>query len=183
MSRLARLTLLAYPRSFRHGFGSDYLQAVTDLHTHGHHHRLQIAGRLLGDALTTAPTMRWENLMNSTKLTLTVVAAVAALGLFFVAPFVAVPLLAIIAVLVISARRHDQPVVAQAAAWGRHWYLWLAVAAGLFLLGLGIVAADADGDLSTPAWAVWILSWLAAVIAAAVGFGLGATRLLNQRRA
>ena len=116
--------------------------------------------------------------MNSSKLTLNIAAAVATLGLFFVAPVMALPLLAIFVALAMSARRHDQPIAAQAAAWAQRWYLWLAVAVGLFLIGLGIVAA-ANGDLSTPAWAVWILSWLAAPIAGAVGLGLGATRLVT----
>ena len=61
-------------------------------------------------------------------------------------------------------------------------YLWLAVGAGMFLLGLAVVAADGDGELSSPVWAVWILSWLAAAVVATVGLGLGTTRLVNHRR-
>ena len=45
MNRLARVTLAAYPRSFRQDFGPDYLQAVVDLRTHGRYNQLQIAGR------------------------------------------------------------------------------------------------------------------------------------------
>ena len=183
MNRLARLTLLAYPKSFRSDFGADYVQAAADLTTHGQLGRLQIAGCLIGDALTTAPTMRWEYLMKSAQLILVVLAAVAAaFGILLGAPMVALPLLAVFAVLVIVARRHDQPISAEAAAWSERWFLWLAAAAGLFFLGLAAVAADGDGELNTPVWAVWILSWLAAAVVATVGLALGATRVVNHRR-
>lgn len=182
MKRLARLTLLAYPRGFRRDFGRDYIQAAADLRTHGDHTSIRLAGRLVGDALTTAPTMRWENLMNSTKLTLTVIVAVAAaFGILIGAPIIALPLLAVLAVLGISARRHNQPIQAQAAAWGARWYLWLAAAAALFLVGFAMLLTEENGGLSTAAWAVWILSWLAAGIVAAVGVGLGVTRLAHNR--
>lgn len=183
MNRLARLTLLAYPRSFRRDFGADYLQAATDLDTHGQHSRLRVAGRLAGDVLTTATAMRWEHLMKPGKLIVTVVVAVAAaFGLLLGAPMVALPMLAILAVLAISARRHDQPIATEATAWSQRWYLWLAVAAGMFLLGLAVLAADGDGELSSPVWAVWNLTWLAAAVIATVGLGLDATRLVNHRR-
>lgn len=183
MNRLARLTLLAYPRAFRRDFGSDYLQAATDLRTYGRHTRRQIAGRLVGDALTTAPAMRWEYLMDSAKLVLALVAAIAAaFGLLLGAPMVALPMLAILALLVIGARRHDQPIATEAVAWSKRWYLWLAAAAAMFFVGLGVLAADGDGELSAPVWATWILSWLAAAVVATVGLGLGATRLVNHRR-
>ncbi len=183
MNRLARLTLLAYPRSFRSDFGADYLQAATDLSTHDQHGRLRIAGRLVGDALTTAPNLRWEYLMKPAKLTLTVVAAVAAaFGILLGAPMVAVPAVAIFAVLVIVARRHEQPIAAEAAAWSERWYLWVAVAAGMFLVGFAMLFTEEDGGLSSVAWAVWILSWLAAAVVATVGLGLGATRYVNHHR-
>jgi len=183
VNRLARLTLLAYPRSFRRDFGVDYVQAATDLDTHGQHSRLRVAGRLAGDVLTTATAMRWEQLVKPGKLIVAVVVAVAAaFGLLLGAPSVALPLLAILAALVISARRHDQPIATQATAWSQRWYLWLAVAAAMFALGLTALAVDGDDELSAPVWAIWVLSWLAAAVIATVGLGLGATRLVNHRR-
>lgn len=182
MNRLARLTLLAYPRTFRRAHGRDYLQTVADLHTHGKQTSIRLAGRLIGEAFTTAPTMRWEHLMTSSKVTLTVIAAIAAaFGILIGAPIIALPLLAIVAALVISARRHDQPIQTQAAAWGARWYLWLAAAAALFLVGFAMLFTEEDGGLSSIAWAVWILSWLAAAVIAVVGVGLGATRLVRNR--
>ena len=184
MNWLARLTLLAYPRSFRRSFGPDYLRTVADLRNHGRHNNARVAQRLLTDALTTAPAMRWEHLMNSAKLVLTVIAAVAAaFGILLGAPIVAFPMLAVFAALALGARHHDQPIATEAADWGRRWYLWLATAAGLFLLGFAMLLTEEDGGLSSVAWAVWILSWLAAAIVAAVGLGLGATRVISQRRA
>lgn len=184
MKHIARLTLLAYPKAFRIAFGPSYLQAVADLEAHSRRGRLQIIGRLIGDALTTAPTMRWDNLMNARKFVLTIVAATAAaFGVVIGSPIVALPLLAIVGVLVIGARRHDQPIAVEAAAWGRRWYLWLAVAAVLFLVGFSMLLTAEDNELSSVAWAVWILSWLGAAITATVGVGLGATRLVHLRRA
>ena len=183
MSRLARLTLIAYPRNFRREFGPDYLQAAADLHAHGRRSHLHIAGHLSSDAITTAPTMRWESLMNSSKLISIVATVVAvALGLFLAGPVVAQPLLAF-AALVVSARRHDRPIATEAAAWGQHWYTWLAVAAGLFAIGGTMLLTADDGDLTTPAWAIWILSWLSAAVIAVVGLGLGASRIAQHLRA
>jgi len=183
MNRLARLTLLAYPRAFRQAFGQSYLQCVADLEAHSGRNRLRIAGRLLGEALTTGATMRWENLMSSSKLILTVIVTiVAAFGVLLGSPIIALPL--ILAVLVIGARRHDQPIAVEAVAWERRWYRWLGVAAVLFLVGFAMLLTSEDNELSSIAWAVWILSWLAAAVTATVGvgLGLGATRLVSQRR-
>ena len=183
MSWLARLTLIAYPKDFRQQFGPDYLQAVADLHTHGQRNHIHIASRVLADAVTTAPTMRWENLMNSHKLIITAIAVVAITGgLFLAGPIVALPL-AVVAALVISARRHDRPIATEAATWGQRWYAWLAVAAGLFAIGAAMLFTADDGDLNTAAWAVWILSWLSGAVVAVAGLGLGATRIAQQRRA
>ena len=121
--------------------------------------------------------------MNSNKIVLTVIAAVlAAFGLIVGAPAVAVPLLAIAVTLVILAQRNEQPIAAEAASWGQRWYVWLAVAAGLFLVGFSMLLTADDGELNTVAWAVWLLSWLAAAIVAVVGLGFGATRLVHHRR-
>lgn len=183
MRRLARLTLIAYPKGFRKEFGPDYLRTVADLHTHSRRNQVNIAGRLILDAVTTAPTMRWENLMNSSKLIVTVTAIVAiAGGLVLGGPIVALPLL-IAAALVFSARRHDRPIATEAAAWGQRWYAWLAVALTLFAIGVVMLVTADDGDLTTAAWAVWILSWLSAAVIAVVGLGLAATRIAHQRRA
>ncbi|MGI9615927.1 MAG: hypothetical protein ACR2QO_23640 [Acidimicrobiales bacterium] len=183
MKRIARLTLLAYPRTFRREFGADYLETVDDLRHHGHHSTARIIHRLFADALTTAPTMRWDNFMNTTKIGLaTVVAVGAAFGVLIGAPIVAFPLIALLAVLVLAARRHDRPIAAEAMEWAGYWPRWLAAAAGLFLLGAAMLFTAEDGNLTTIAWATWILSWLAAAIVAVVGLGLGATRLVQHRR-
>ena len=186
MNRIARLTLLAYPPAFRRAFGSSYLQCVADLEAHSGRSRLRIAGRLLGEALTTAPTMRWKNRMSTSKLILTVIVTIAAaFGVLLGAPIIALPLLAVLGLLVIGARRHDRPIAVEAAAWRRRWSRWLGVAALLCVIGLAMLLTSEDSEdseLSSVAWAVWILSWLAAVITVAVGLGFGATRFVSQRR-
>jgi hypothetical protein len=182
VSRLARITLYAYPRSFRDRFGAEYVQTIADLRRHDGHRSVRTA-RLLMDALVTAPAMRWECLMNTTRVVLPVVTAVAAAAAVVIgAPFVALPLLVILAALVVAARRHDQPLAVETSRWAGRWVRWLVAGAGLFLLGLTVLAVDGDDELSTVAWAIWLLSWIAGGVVAAVGVGLGATRLLGQRR-
>lgn len=183
MTRLARLTLLAYPKAFRRGFGQEYLRTVADLYAHSPHSRLRIVARLLGDVFTAAPAMRWETLMPSAKPVLYVIVAVlAAFGLLLGSPAIAFPLLVIGAVLFVQARRHDRPLAREAADWGERWYVWLAVAGGLFLLGGSMLFTGEDNELAGWAWATWILSWLAAAIIGVVGIGLAVTRLATHRR-
>ncbi len=177
MNRVARVALLAYPRSFRRQYGAEWTRTVTDLRTHGGLGRTRLVARVAADVLVTAPRMRWANLMKSSRLILTVIGAVvAACAALFAAPFAALPLIVIGAVLYIQAKRHARPVAAETYRWARHWYLWLAVAAGLFVLGFSMLVTSEDGALGTAAWATWVLSWLAAAMATAVGLGLGATR-------
>ncbi len=183
MNRVARLGLLAYPKSFRRQYGAEWTRTVTDLRTHGGLGRIRLVARVAADVLVTAPRMRWENLMKSSRLVLTVIVAVAAAcAALFVAPFAALPLIVIGAVLYVQATRHDRPVAAETYRWARRWYLWLAVAAGLFLVGFSMLVTSEDGALGTAAWATWVLSWLAAAIAAAVGVSLGAARDAQLRR-
>ena len=51
------------------------------------------------------------------------------------------------------------------------------------MAGLAVLFTADDGDLTTVAWVVWILSWLAAAIIAVVGLALGAIRFVHNRRA
>lgn len=184
MNRLARLALLAYPRSFRREFGREYLQTIADLRNHGGQSSVGLAARLLIDASLTAPAMRWEHLMNSSKIILPVIAAVvAAFAILIGAPIAAFPLVAFVGVLAIAAHRHDQPIATEAADWGRLWYAWLIGAGILVLAGFAVLLTVGDSDLSNIAWATWILSWVAAAVAALVGLGLGAMHLRNHRRA
>jgi hypothetical protein len=55
-------------------------------------------------------------------------------------------------------------------------------AAGAFLLGLGVLAIDGDDELTSAAWATWMLSWATAAVLGVIGLGLGATRLLSNHR-
>jgi hypothetical protein len=184
MNRLARLTLLAYPTSFRHDFGDDYLQTVQDMRAHGGHSTAGIAARLVSDAVVTAPAMRWEHTMTTAKtIVIAAIAVAAAFGIIIGAPFVALPMIVVLGALVVAARRHDRPIATETAAWATRWYAWLIAAGGLLLLGVAMLATSTDGELTSIAWATWMLSWIAAGVAAIVGLGLGATRLTKHRRA
>jgi len=121
--------------------------------------------------------------MNTTKIGLGAVVAVgAAFGVLIGAPVVAFPLIALLAVLVVAARRHDRPIATEASEWAAHWPWWLATAAGMFLLGVAMLFTAEDGELASIAWATWILSWLGAAIIAVLGLAFGATRLIQHHR-
>lgn len=184
MNRLARFTLLAYPRSFRRDFGPEYLRATADLHSHGRRRRFEIAGRLLGEAVTVAPAMRWEYLMKPTRTVLVVVAAVAALiGLVMGSEAIALLVVALVALAGLVFAGQDRPITPTDPSVSQRWYWWLAGAAGAFLAGLGVLAVtEEDGGLSEAAWATWMLSWATAAVLALVGVGLGTARLVTHRR-
>lgn len=183
MNLLARLTLLAYPRSFRREFGADYLQMVTDLRTYSGYGRIRVATRLVGESLTTALTMRWENVMPTTRSILMLTAAVAALvGLIMGSEAIAVLVVAAVVLAALGFAGKDRPIAPSDPSVTRRWYWWLAGAAGAFLLGLATLAiTEKDGGLSEAAWAAWMLSWAVAAILALVGAGLGAARLISHR--
>lgn len=183
MSRLARLTLLAYPRAFRRDFGPDYLRTVADLHTHSGHGRLRIVMRLVGESLTTALAMRWEHLMKPARTTLTIAAAVASLaGLVMGSEAIALFVVALAALAALVFAGRDRPITPADPSLTGRWYWWLAGAAATFLVGLGVVAiAEDDGGLSEAAWVTWMLSWATAAVLGVIGIGLGATRLITHR--
>ena len=120
--------------------------------------------------------------MTSTKSVAIVVVAVATAFGIFVTPFLVVPLIPIIGVLAIAARRHDHSIWDETIRWSHRWYLWIAAAAIAFVVGVAMLVTADDGDLSTAAWATFLVSWLAAAIIATIGVGLGVTHLVNHRR-
>lgn len=183
MSLLTRLALLAYPKSFRDSYGTEWTRTVEDLRVHRGLSATRVARCLVVDVLTTAPRMRWESLMSSGKTLLTIVAVIAgAVGLLIGSPAVAIPVIALVAIVALQASRHDQPIAAELTTWGARWYLWLAAAASFFLIGSAPSSPRRPGGLSDVAWATWMLSWLTGAIVGAIGLGLGATRLVNLRR-
>ena len=183
MSRLARLLLLAYPRSFRREFGDEWLRTVDDLRTHGGRGGLAIAGRLAVDTCLTASRLRWESSMPTLRSTLVVLGTVLLLfGLVLGAGIIVFPVAVVLAVLFAASTSHDRPIAAEAVAWGRHWYAWMIGAVACFLLGGSMLFTADDGELSSIAWPVWILSWLAAATLAVIGLGLGLTRIVYHRR-
>lgn len=99
------------------------------------------------------------------------------------APSLAIPAIILAAALVLASRLLDQPIATQASDLGRRWHVWLIVAGALFALGFAMLMTNEDGELSSIAWAVWILSWLSAAVLATFGVGLRLTRMLHQRRA
>lgn len=90
MKLLARMVLLAYPRSFRQDYGAEWTRTVNDLRVHRGLGTARIFARVLVDAFATAPRMRWENLVGPTKTILQIVAVIAGvLGLLIGSPAVA----------------------------------------------------------------------------------------------
>jgi hypothetical protein len=72
------------------------------------------------------------------------------------------------------------------------WYLWIAVAAVLFMIGLGALVVMGDGETAIGeedtglvnglAWLGWILSWIAAVISAGWGVVLAGRAFRSSKQ-
>lgn len=101
-------------------------------------------------------------------------------GLILLSPAIAIPVVAIAAVVAVRARRHDQPIATEVTNLAQRWYLWLAAGAALFGIGLATLALAGE-DASTAAWATWVLSWLFAGLAAAFGLALSVAKLAGRR--
>jgi hypothetical protein len=182
MNLLLRAALLAYPRSFRRNYGDEWTRTIADMCTHSHFSALRVGGTVVTEAFTTAIHMRWENLMKPTKTLLTVIAATIALAALVVgSEAIAVLVVAIVVLVGLQFAGKDRPITPTDPSMTRRWYLWIAGAAGAFLLGLGVLAIDGD-DLTSAGWATWMLSWATASVLALIGTGLGATRLVSNHR-
>jgi hypothetical protein len=184
MNLLVRVALLAYPRSFRRHYGTEWAQTIADMRTHSHQSPLRVGGTVVVEAFTTAVHMRWENLMKPTKTVLTVIAATITLAALMVgSEAIAVLAIAIVVLVGLQFAGKDRPITPTDPSITRRWYLWMAGAAGAFLLGVGVVAiTEEDGGLSELAWATWMLSWATAAVLGVIGLGLGATRLVTNHR-
>lgn len=184
MNLFLRVALLAYPRSFRREYGTEWARTIADMRNHNHNSALRVGGTVVAEAFTTAVHMRWDNLMKPTKTLLTVIAATIALAaLVMGSEAIAVLVVAIVVLVGLQFAGKDRPITPTDPSITRGWYFWMAGAAGAFLLGLGVLAiAEEDGGLSEAAWAIWMLSWAAAAVLAVIGLGLGATRVVTNHR-
>jgi hypothetical protein len=183
VNTLVRVALLAYPRQFRLHYGHEWARTVNDLRVHRGRSTAQVAATVIAEAATVALRMRWENLMPVARTTLTVITAVIALAAFAVgSPAIAVLVVALVALGALQFAGRDQPIAPTDPSITRRWWIWLAGGAAAFLIGLAVVAIDGDDNLSTAAWATWLISWAAAILLAAIGVGLAATRIVATRR-
>jgi hypothetical protein len=179
MNLLVRVALLAYPRSFRRHYGAEWARTIADLQTYSHRSGLRVAGTVISDALTIAFRMRWDNLTTRSKTMLSVVAATLALAAAAMgSEAVAIFVLAIVALLGLQLAGKDRPIAAHDPSITRRWYIWLAAAVGLYLLGFVFLAFW----LTEVGWAIWMLSWAAATVVGLLGLGLGAAHLFVSRR-
>ena len=179
MNLLVRVALLAYPRSFRRHYGAEWARTIADMRAHGHDSALRVGGTVVAEAFTTAIHMRWENLMKPTKTLLAVLAATIALAaLVMGSEAIAVLVVAIVVLVGLQFAGKDRPITPTDPSMTRHWYVWLAAALGLYLLGFVFLAFW----LTEIGWAIWMLSWAGATVVGLLGLSFGATRLLSNRR-
>lgn len=183
MSLLVRLALLAYPRSFRRDYGAEWTRTIADMRTYGQQSALRVGATVLAEAFTTALHLRWENLMKSIQTVLTVIAAtIAAAALVLGSEAILIAVVAVVVLIGLQLAGKDRLTTPSEDTISGRWYLWLAGAAGAFLVGLGALAIDGDDDLTTTTWATWMLSWTLAAVLALIGIALGATRLFVHHR-
>lgn len=179
--RVDRLVLLAYPRSFRHDYGDEITRTLDDLRVHHDVRGWRLGLRIGRDVVATAPRLRLESLMSRNR----VLVVVGVLTAVVVAGFAGTPIFllaaaAVVAWIVVGARRHDRPITGDDPRLGR-WSSW--AVGGVISIGIGAaVAASAGGDeLSEPIWAIWALTWFTGIVLLGVAFVLGVARLAQRR--
>jgi hypothetical protein len=183
VNALLRVALMAYPRPFRREYGTEWARTLRDLQLHSGHSTPRVMVTAVSEALTTAPRMRWENLMKPTKTALMiVVGAIALVALMMGSEAIILLLVAVLALALLQLAGKDRPVTAGNSTATQRWYLWLAGAAAAFGVGFAALAIDGDDELSSTVWAIWMLSWATAALLGAIGLTLGATRLIANRR-
>ena len=183
MNVLLRVALWAYPRQFRREYGTEWARTLRDLQLYSGHSTPRIVITALSEALTTAPRLRWENLMATSKTVLMViVGAIGLVALMMGSEAITLLLVAAVALTLLQLAGKDRPLTAVDSSAIRRWYLWLAGAAAAFGVGFAALAIDGDDELSSATWATWMLSWATAAVLAFVGLTLGATRLIANRR-
>ena len=173
------LLLWVYPPSFRRQFGRDWIRGIRDLRAHMGLSGPRYVLRVLIDLLSTAPRLRWERLMPTTRILLA--AAFATLTMFALAvgsPAVTLAFVGLVGVLVVMASGQSRPIAGGEQRVSDRWYLWLVAAAGLGLLGLLVLMFA----LTEIGWLVWMVSWSAAVVTAGIGLVLGAMNLVARRQ-
>ena len=179
MNVVVRLALLAYPPSFRREVGAEWARTWRDLRTHGGRGTVGLLVAIVGEVLVTAPRLRWRALGDPAQGILVVAAGTVGLvAVVLGSPAVLLLVAAAVVLAALQGAGSDRPVAATAP---RRWGRWLGAAAGAFLVGLAVLAIDGDDDLSSAAWAAWMLSWSAAIVLALIGLGLAAVRLVAPR--
>ena len=162
---------------------AEWTRTVNDLTDHGGRGTARTAAVVLTEAATVGVRMRWENLMPTARTILSVIAAVIALAAVVVgSPAIAVLVVAVVGFAALQFAGRDRPIATTAPSITRRWWTWLAAGSLAFLIGMAAVAIDGDDDLSTAAWATWLVSWSAAVVLAVIGLGLAATHFVIDRR-
>ena len=134
---ICRWSLVAYPASFRREYGRAWTRHIDDLHRHARISTPRLVVRVATDVALTAPKMRLETLMGTTRKTVIAVAALLVLaGLVLLSPAVAIPVALVAGLVVVRARRHDEDAgTAVWATWVLSWLFGAIVAAVGVALG------------------------------------------------
>jgi hypothetical protein len=82
--------------------------------------------------------------------------------------------------------RYDAMTFRRANAFEQKWWQWFGVSAAMFAIGIGALFLLGDGEAATGeddtsllnslAWLVWLLSWVGAIVSAALGIVRGIGR-------
>lgn len=155
---LLRLALLAYPPSFRKGYGDEMVRCARDLRDYGGMSRGRLGWHVAADVLLTAPRMRLETLMTRTIAATATIAAALALSLMF-SP-VALALVPALLMLAVLSRRHDLPIAPDGSGQPR-WRVHMLRGVGALCVAGAVLLINGGGQLSEPLWVIWALSFAA----------------------
>jgi len=178
-TRVDRLILATYPRSFRREYGEEVLRTLADRRTHGGRPSGQVTRQFVVDAVRTAPRMRVEVLVNDHRaLALTLPLAVAVVAALVGSPLLLLLLLAVVGAAAVLLRRGERPLVTDPGTTGR-WYRWLGAGAAAFAVGAIVLVVDGP-ELSSPGWATWMGSWSLGLVLVLFSLVLLSSRLLHR---
>jgi hypothetical protein len=135
---LYRQLLRLYPKSFRAEYSDAMRQNHADLRVHGGRRGMRLFASTAGDVLRSAPRLRWEAAVadhpGRAKGIVTILVAIAFIGLTFFGPILGVPLLL---GLVVYMRRHADDL----GPAGQSRALWI----GLPTVGVALIVVGALG--------------------------------------
>lgn len=145
--QISRTLVRLLPRSLREEYGDEMVQLACDRRRHGHEALWRLVPSLVGDTLSSAVRLHWEEAVFPTR------AALAGFGLAFAAfavlsggLLIGLPVLAVVSVILFR-----NPPSLETGRRTPRWVPWAAIGATLVLAAVAVMATT-DDEFSATEW-------------------------------